>query len=429
MKKYLPGLLSILICCACSKFEDASLTDRKTFMHLYTSGASYEGMLAEVDHDGGYIVAGHTEKEDGSTDAMILKVDSRGFKVWETKFVNSIIRSVKVTESGYLLFGDGIEINEDVPISEIVNTQAKLVFMDRLGNVEKQIVRRGTTPQGLEIDFHGNAVTIDNNGKMVLLGSYKDPNENEQSFIASYSAGSTTDQPEWIQTYGLRDRDYKNCNSIFVTPQNRLVWASRTFLESQSFSRQYINVSVVLANSTFQSNSMYGQNDEKNHTVEDIQASPTGYVVIGSYLATDGANSNTFFVRMDGSGAIIPGSERYFDVGNALGTPGDPKSGRDQSSVEDHGVSVTFTGDGYVIAGYFESTPTLGNGGRDIILIKTDVSGDLVWTKVIGSGGDETIKTIRSLPDGGLILCGTNGINGLSSIMLIRTDSQGQIID
>jgi hypothetical protein len=85
------------------------------------------------------------------------------------------------------------------------------------------------------------------------------------------------------------------------------------------------------------------------------------------------------------------------------------------------------TKDGYVLACTMESTPTVGNGGKDILLIKLDAFGNLQWKKLIGGAGDETVTSIRETPDGGFLLCGTNTINGLSTIMLVKTDSKGDL--
>ena len=54
---------------------------------------------------------------------------------------------------------------------------------------------------------------------------------------------------------------------------------------------------------------------------------------------------------------------------------------------------------------------------------------NLLWKKLIGGSGDETVTSVRETPDGGLLVCGTNIVNGLATIMLVKTDANGDIND
>ena len=105
------------------------------------------------------------------------------------------------------------------------------------------------------------------------------------------------------------------------------------------------------------------------------------------------------------------------------------KSEQTNSISQDEGLALTATSDGFVLAGALTSTPTVGNGGKDILLVKLDAMGNLLWKRTMGGTGDETITSIRETSDKGLLMFGTNTINGLSSMMLIKTDENGEIKD
>ena len=105
------------------------------------------------------------------------------------------------------------------------------------------------------------------------------------------------------------------------------------------------------------------------------------------------------------------------------------KSEQTNSISQDEGLALTATSDGFVLAGAITSTPTVGNGGKDILLVKLDAMGNLLWKRTMGGTGDETITSIRETSDKGLLMFGTNTINGLSSMMLIKTDENGEIKD
>jgi hypothetical protein len=82
-------------------------------------------------------------------------------------------------------------------------------------------------------------------------------------------------------------------------------------------------------------------------------------------------------------------------------------------------VQQTFDG-GYIIVGY---TDTGGRYGVDIYLIKTDSSGDTVWTRTFARRGDDYGECVRQTPDSGYIIAGS--INSGSQAYLIKTDSLG----
>lgn len=420
--------ISLIIACltigACTKFEDAELTSRKSFIYFYSSGASYTGAVAEIDSDGGYIIGANIPLSEGGSDALIIKTDASGNKSWEQLIKSSSISALKTDQNGYFILGDSIKLNPtSSEVTELINTRTRLIRMDNQGNIQNDLSQRGSieTDDGriLEVDFHGSAMATDNAGNLLLLGSRKAPGSNERSFITCINPN--TFAVSWSQSYGLLDRDYVNCNSLFVTSSSRLVWASKTVRTIQNLSDQYVSISYVAPNSTFENNSLFGQNDLRNHIPEDIQKSAFGYAVAGTYAEQNGSSANIYFVRVSQSGNIIEGSEKYFDGVNLM------LDDRDESITEDSGDAITNVGDGYVIAGSITSTPFIGSGGKDIILIKVDPFGEFQWSRLIGGTGDETVSSIRKTPDNGLLICGTNTINGLSSLMLIKTDENGTL--
>lgn len=86
---------------------------------------------------------------------------------------------------------------------------------------------------------------------------------------------------------------------------------------------------------------------------------------------------------------------------------------------------------GYVITGYAFSWVT---GGPDIVRIKTDSSGDTLWTKTYGDIHHDVGYVVRQLSDNGYIIAGYTGheyVPGLRvnfDVYIIRTDANGDVL-
>jgi len=94
----------------------------------------------------------------------------------------------------------------------------------------------------------------------------------------------------------------------------------------------------------------------------------------------------------------------------------------------DIGLSLQQTSDnGYIITGW---TRSLGAGGADIYLIKTDSLGDTLWTRTYGGVLDDQGFSVRQTFDGGFIIAGLTASFGAGDIdiYLVRTDSLGDTL-
>lgn len=430
-------ITAALLLSSCTKFEEAELTERKSFVHFYSSAADYTATVAELDSDGGYILSGQVRNSGGSQDALIIKTDARGRKVWETILSNGVVNGILPLDNGYILGGDSIHINnQSADVHELINTFGRLVTVDSRGNITGSHISSGSIVRNinneqvsLNIDYHVNAVTRNQQEEIIILGSFRVPDETESAFVAAYDPTNLRDSL-WHKSYQSLEHHYMNCNSVFVTENSSIVWASKMYTLGQSLGREFLSVPRVAPNSALINHSLFGDDDDRNHSVKDMQRGAVGYCAIGTYSETTGLNPNAYFVRIDANLNVIPGSARYIDGQELIMNDRilEPES-KDMSVSVDEGLAVAATDDGYLLATAMTTTPTVGNGGKDILLVKLDPFGNLLWKKLLGGTGDEVIASVRQTPDKGFLLFGTNTINGLSSMMLIKTDENGDIKD
>jgi len=91
----------------------------------------------------------------------------------------------------------------------------------------------------------------------------------------------------------------------------------------------------------------------------------------------------------------------------------------------DWGASVQQTSDmGYILTGYGTSF----SSSDDIYLIKTDVNGDTLWTRVLGSPAtSEQAGSVQQTADGGFVMVGGYLNGGYGDVYLLKTNSNGII--
>ncbi len=82
---------------------------------------------------------------------------------------------------------------------------------------------------------------------------------------------------------------------------------------------------------------------------------------------------------------------------------------------------------GYIIGGY---TSSFGAGASDFLLMKTDEQGDSLWMKTYGGTADERAFTIQTTADGGYALSGYTDTYGAGffDFYLVKTDGDGDTL-
>lgn len=155
-------------------------------------------------------------------------------------------------------------------------------------------------------------------------------------------------------------------------------------------------------------NKTYGgaNNDIANYA--DI-TSDNGYVIVGTTESYGSGLKDLYILKTNNNGDSI-WSKTYGgsnnDIGNCIQTTSD---------------------NGFIIVG---TTNSFGAGQKDIWLLKTDLNGDTLWTKQFGGINDDEGNYVQQTQDSGYIILGTTQSfgSGIRNAYLIKTDASGNVI-
>jgi len=162
------------------------------------------------------------------------------------------------------------------------------------------------------------------------------------------------------------------------------------------------------ASGNFQWSKTYGGSG--GDYARDIFMPASGGFILAGHTTSYGAGSEDgCLIRTDDNGNII-WSKTYGGTN------------------EDVFYSIRPTPDnGYIIGGY---TNSFGAGDYDGLLVKTDSSGNILWSKTYGGTLSDAFNVIEIASDGGYILAGKTASSGAGSqdAYIIKTDSSGNVL-
>jgi hypothetical protein len=277
-------------------------------------------------------------------------------------------------------------------------------------------------------------------------------------FFVSYDL-QAQGEIEWSKTYGGVELEEARC--VQQTSDGGFIFTGRT----RSYGEGKESVWLVKTNASGDTlwTRTYG-GDAKDRGMSVQQTTDGGYVIaartesfsVGEWdywlIKTD-ANGDTMWTRTYGGiakdgvecvrqtadgGYILAGNTASFGAGNSdawiikINASGETMWTKTYGGQYDDSADfVQQTDDGgYIIAG---NTQSFGNGSEensDVWLIKTDASGDTLWTKTYGDSLIDFCRYVDQTSDGGYILTGFTDSPGFNNIdcFLIKTNSTGDTI-
>lgn len=160
-------------------------------------------------------------------------------------------------------------------------------------------------------------------------------------------------------------------------------------------------------------NSVWGKQfggNKPDYSYAMCETSDGNYFIIGYSESFGGGDKDVYLIKMDPSGNLI-WQKTYGSWGN------------------DEGREIIHTADDYYVIAGTMGAATGSLSSQDAFLMKIDLSGNIQWTKYYGGSGQEFGNSFKQCSDGGFILTGQTfswGQNG--DTYIVRTNATGDTL-
>ncbi len=342
-------------------------------------GAEFERLVSiQPTSDGGYIMSGNTESNDGdvtnnngSTDYWIVKTNSIGILEWEKNFGGSNFDSGAVlketSDEGFIVTGSSRSTDGDVSANNGAS-DSWILKLDGDGLIE------------WEKNFGGSQL----DGTVDILET------SDGGFLA---IGGTTSMDGDISTI-------KGSSDVLMIKLS----ASGEIIFIRTFG---------------------GSNPDNG--ISGLETTDGGFIFIGTTESNNGDVTNNngsadYWIVKTNSMGILEWEQTY--------------GGSDVDFV----TSIISTEDqGYLVAGTSGSSDgdiTNPKGQWDIWIIKLDENGNLLWEKSFGGSENDAVPSIYPAEDQGYIIAGASNSSdgdvsenfGIGDIWILKIDSNGNVL-
>jgi len=348
-------------------FTLVDLVGASSEMWSKTYGSGVGHSLVETS-DGGFAIVG---------DNRLVKTDADGNMEWNRTYEAFSAHSlVEASDGGYAIVGGN-----------------GLVKTDAYGNLEWS-----QTYGGSGYDYF-NSLIETSDGKYAMGGSfnqnYEDPFDDRDFWLVKTDSYGNM---EWNQTYGGSGYDYAN-SLVEASDGGYLLAGSTGFW----FFVSKVWVIKTDEQGNMEWNQTYGG---KEYAVANsvVKTSDGGYALAGRLLG------DFLLIKIGGSGNM-EWNQTYSKLGG------------------EEAYSLVETSDGgYALAGHTRKGQ-LNTGVTEGWLVKTDASGNELWSQTYGGTGHRYIQSLVETSDGAFAMAGyiSHPYPDPAELWLIKTDKYGNI--
>lgn len=376
---------------ACNNYE-LEPEQAEGFIKFFSRYLTEEAYDVKPAADGGYVAIGSTTDENGMRDLYLVKTDEYGNEEsWSPAIIggrhDDVGTSIQADADGYVILGYSNE-------RDTSEYDLYLVKTDLQGKVIWQ------TWSGVQNDDMGTCLQITSAGEYLVAGLRRNNLGTDGYFIRRYDV---TGQPVTVSRF--INPPGTVLNAYIVEAQEYFMLCATV----QADGKNHINITAL------DKESHWGTNEEKYYSSGDlngncIQVLGDGNLLFcGTRYNTQSGRNEVYLNKIGPDLRSLAGweSPKYFSS--------------DDANLSGNAVRE-IAADRYVVLGTRTAT-----GNDDILLVRTDGSGNEVLRRTYGDAGLQRGVSLELTGNEGLIIVGSNGAEDKSMMALLRTDADGNL--
>ncbi len=367
------------------------------FERIFGKTKSDGASSVRVTSDGGYILAGSSRLIDREfSDATLIKTDKYGQIEWSQRYgiedwSEGFAEAIPTLDGGYIAVGS--KANSD----DLLPPDIWIVKTDQSGSIVWELTI------GDEESDRASYVIQTNDGGYLVAASIQYNTAQRQDVDVYLIKLDEDGNIAWDKKYGGASGEDVGC--VQQTADGGYIFVGSTLSYGQGEYDGYLV--KVDADGNEQWSRTYGGTDW-DKTGKLILTDDGGYLLAGWTANFNAQARDVYLIKTDADG-----NEQWHKLF------GDEH--------KDGASDVISTSDGgYLIVGSLENTFFSNYWRTDLYIIKTDGSGNELWSRTYGSYNDESASCVRPVDDGGYIISGsTNSYSNDREVYLLKIDRQG----
>jgi len=411
-------VIALLFFFTACKESGVQLSKPSTFVKYYSDGNQDQAVDILETSDHGYLILSHSDSTAGSGGINITKTDLGGNVTWR-KFIrrskssssNDLrpsnfvsIKDNSGNDQGYVIVGTALNIKFGASLFVMrINTDGSIKdsisHYTKFGNATSYRTGSGNYVLG-----KGVAQSSSSNNDIFVVGQMVGhdlvtPVSGGDMYFTQIS-GTTLDTL-WTRTYGGGTSNLASRLYLDYSQTNAYWGGSRT--DAQGTHMRFIKSGFNAQNTVFDLS--YPVGDNSGYTGNDFCTYGYGYAFIGNHISAQEIS----VARVGSEGDLIGSLANFTGSGLSL-------AGNSICSTLDGGLLLLGT-----------STVDAQGTNTDYYLIKVDGTGTKQWE--ISHGGkypDAGVRVLQS-SDGGYVVLGTTTLANVKTVVLMKTDLQGNI--
>jgi len=409
---------------ACLSEEKADLAKPTTFSRYFSDGYANTAVSIEEAPDKGFIILANSTVRNSDAEIprlkiLLIKTDQFGNEEWREHYpaidvdtanynANSLII---LPTGGYLITGESIRLGYKRRLLLITVPETG----DRQNPINYRVIPSPT------YDVKGLATALGPAGNYLVMSSSisgdsiqvaeLDKTTLAQNWKRIYSQGTTIVIPKLYYTEALPNGPF----FYFGGYTQQLSGTLGGFVAKTELDASYPVNGITVEIGGTASNDFAG----------DFCQRGQDFGFVGHTDASgNGDPGDIAFYQVNSEGSMVNAKIYTSEIFNY--PPGATPPNNNKKEVA-NSISSTSDGD-FIILGTIDTyTGVLGAGNTDLFLMKVSGLGSKRWSQTFGSLQADSGNAVRQTSEGGFIVLGTSNFGSQNTILLIKTDKNGDV--